>query len=297
MRFWPPRLGARSGGLMNRLERGLIWPTVVLGVFLLLVLAVLLGGCEKRIIFQPMKYPGGLWDTESFGFPVEDVNFASADGTKLHGWYVSRPDARGTLLWCHGNAGNLSHRADNIARLMTLPLNVFIFDYRGYGKSEGEPDEAGLYQDALAAYDVLVRDKGQKPETLILFGRSLGGAAAVHVATHRKAAGLILESAFTSARDMAKKVMPLIPGGLLSARLDILGPLAALKMPTLILHGDRDEVVPFEMGEALFRAANEPKTFYVISGAGHNDTYFLGGKPYYAAWKKFIGEVLPPPAP
>lgn len=282
---------------MNRMDMDSSLQTVAACAMVVLVCGVLLAGCEKQIIFQPTKYPGGLWDTANFGFTVEDVDFESADGTKLHGWYVARPGARGTLLWCHGNAGNLSHRAENIARLRVLPLNVFIFDYRGYGKSEGKPGETGVYQDALAAYDTLVREKGVSPDTLILFGRSLGGACAVHIASYRKAAGLILESAFTSAADMAKEILLFLPRGLVRARLDIAGPLAVLDLPKLLLHGDRDEVVPFEMGKALFQAAKAPKTFYVIAGAGHNDTYYTGGKPYYEAWRRFVEEVLPPPAP
>lgn len=276
---------------MKRMETGFTWLAVAA---LMLVLGGVLIGCERQIIFQPAKFPVGWWDASRLPFPVEDVSFTSADGTKLHGWFVARPGARGTLIWCHGNAGNLSHRADNIQRLAVLPLNIFIFDYRGYGKSAGVPDEAGVYQDALAAYDTLVEGRGLRPETLILFGRSLGGAVAVHLARNRPAAGLILESAFTSAADMAKEILPLMPSGLVRARLDVAGEIASLAVPKLLLHGDRDEVVPYAMGEALFKAAKEPKTFYTITGAGHNDTYLAGGKPYFEAWAKFVDQVLPP---
>ena len=148
-----------------------------IGVMAVLVFlyAVLLVGCEKKIIFHPAKFPEGYWDPGSLGLKAQDIIFKSDDGINLHGWYVPTPGARATLLWFHGNAGNLSHRLDNIQRLLPLNLNIFIFDYRGYGKSEGEPDEKGIYKDSLAAYNKVLELEGVSVDSLFLFGRSLGG--------------------------------------------------------------------------------------------------------------------------
>lgn len=265
------------------------------GLILVILLAygVLLVSCEGKIIYHPFKYPEGLWDPGSFGVETEDIYFAAADGVKLHAWYVPAPNAVATLLWFHGNAGNLTHRLDNIRQLRPLNLNIFIFDYRGYGKSEGEPDEAGIYLDSQAAYETLVSRKNVSPDTLFLFGRSLGGICAIEVASKNPAAGLILESVFTSAGDMARKLFPLLPlHWAIKSKFDAVGKVPQLKLPKLFLHGTEDEIVPYRLGRELFEAAAEPKQFYDIQGAGHNDTFIVGGKPYYDALHRFVTAVL-----
>ena len=266
-----------------------------IGVMAVLVFlyAVLLVGCEKKIIFHPAKFPEGYWDPGSLGLKAQDIIFKSDDGINLHGWYVPTPGARATLLWFHGNAGNLSHRLDNIQRLLPLNLNIFIFDYRGYGKSEGEPDEKGIYKDSLAAYNKVLELEGVSVDSLFLFGRSLGGICAVETALNNSARGLIFESVFTSASDMSRKIMPLIPlGWAIRSKLDAINKVPELKLPKLFLHGDRDEVVPFDLGRKLYEAAADPKSFYIIQGAGHNDTYIMGGRDYYNALDGFITETL-----
>lgn len=263
---------------------------------LFVLYAVLLVGCEKRIIFHPSKFPEGYWDPGSMGVKVQDIYFQSEDGVKLHGWFVASPNARATLLWFHGNAGNLSHRLDNIQRLLPLNLNIFIFDYRGYGRSEGEPDEKGIYVDSLAAYNKVLDVEGVSVDSLFLFGRSLGGVCAIETALHKPARGLILESVFTSASDMSRKIFPLIPlGWAIRSKLDAIGNIPKLTFPKLILHGNRDEVVPFDLGKKLYDAAADPKTFYTIEGAGHNDTYIMGGRDYFKALDGFITETLKNP--
>jgi fermentation-respiration switch protein FrsA (DUF1100 family) len=170
------------------------------------------------------------------------------------------------LLWFHGNAGNLSHCLDNIQRLFPLNLNIFIFDYRGYGKSEGEPDEKGIYKDSLRAYNKVFELEGVLVDSLFLFGRSLGGICAVETALNNLARGLILESVFTSASDMSKKIMPLIPlGWAIHYKLDAINKVPKLKLPKLFLHGDRDEVVPFDFGRKLYEVAEDPKIFFIPS--------------------------------
>ena len=270
-----------------------IFQSIGVMVVLFLLYAVLLVGCEKKIIFHPAKFPEGYWDPASLGLKAQDVLFQSEDGINLHGWYVPTPGARATLLWFHGNAGNLSHRLDNIQRLLPLNLNIFIFDYRGYGKSEGEPDEKGIYKDSLAAYNKVLELEGVSVDSLFLFGRSLGGICAVETALNNSARGLILESVFTSASDMSRKIMPLIPlAWAIRSKLDAINKVPKLKLPKLFLHGDRDEVVPFDLGRKLYEAAADPKTFYIIQGAGHNDTYIMGGRDYYNALDGFIAETL-----
>ena len=262
-------------------------------VFLLLVYAAFLLSSENKIIFHPSRYPDGFWNPASQGVLAQDIYFTAEDGVKLHGWFIPAENAVATLLWFHGNAGNISHRLDNIQRLVRLNLNVFIFDYRGYGRSEGVPSEAGIYKDSQAAYDAVLRLDGVSVDTLFLFGRSLGGICAVQTAMNWPAKGLLLESVFTNSSDMARKIFPLIPlGWAMKSKLDAVSKVPHLRLPKLFLHGTDDEIVPYDMGRKLFDAAAEPKTFYSIAGAGHNDTYVLGGDEYFNALNQFITETL-----
>ncbi|MFQ5443235.1 MAG: alpha/beta hydrolase [Nitrospinales bacterium] len=259
----------------------------------LLFYAVLLVSCENKIIYHPDQYPSGIWNPEAYGLQVEDVYFQASDGVKLHGWFIPSAKPVATLLWFHGNAGNLTHRIENILLLQPLNLNVFIFDYRGYGKSEGKPEEKGIYLDSQAAYDTLIRKKNIAPDKLFLFGRSLGGVCAIRVAANNPSAGLILESNFTSARDMAKKVFPILPiGYFIKSRFDGVEEIKTVKIPKLFLHGTEDNIVPYSLGKKLFDSAPEPKRFYDIVGAGHNDTYVVGGKPYFETLNRFIADTL-----
>jgi uncharacterized protein len=270
-----------------------IFQSIGLMTVLMLLYALLLVGFEKKIIFHPTKFPEGYWNPVSLGLKAQNISFQSVDDVNLHGWFVPTPGARATLLWFHGNAGNLSHRLDNIQRLLPLNLNIFIFDYRGYGKSEGEPDENGIYKDSQAAYNMVLELEGVSVNSLFLFGRSLGGICATETALNNPARGLILESTFTSASDMSRKIMPLIPlGWAIRSKLDAINKVAELKLPKLFLYGDRDEVVPFDLGRKLYEEASDPKSFYIIQGAGHNDTYIMGGRDYYNAFDGFITETL-----
>jgi hypothetical protein len=271
-------------------------------VFLFLaVYGALVVAFEKKLVYYPIRFPDGEWNPGAYGLIAEDVEFRAADGVRLHGWYFSAvPDgvpggARATWVWFHGNAGNITHRLDNIQKLLPLRIDVFIFDYRGYGKSAGQPDEAGLYLDSQAAYDYVVREKSVRPERVILFGRSLGTACAVAVAAQNPAGGLILESAFTSAGDMAQRLFPFLPlRHVIRSRFDSLARIPHIKIPKLFLHGTEDATVPYELGRRLYDAALEPREFYPIPGADHNDTYIVGGAPYFAALDRFITRSVPP---
>ncbi|MBI3610911.1 MAG: alpha/beta hydrolase [Nitrospirae bacterium] len=254
---------------------------------------LLLTGCrvDKEFIFHPSREIEAT--PESVGLAYEDVYFKTADGVRLNGWFIPAPGSPDVMIWFHGNAGNISHRVDNLRRVYDeLGVSAFIFDYREYGRSEGSVSEAGTYRDAEAALDYLKSRTGLNADRMIYFGRSLGAAIAVELALKAPPRALILESPMTSIREMARKVMPYLPVGfLINTEYDSLSKIGRIHVPILILHGDRDEVVPFEQGKKMFAAANPPKEFYVIPGASHNDTYLVGGKPYWETWRKFLRDL------
>lgn len=249
---------------------------------------------EKRLIYFPFRTLDVT--PKELGLRFEEARLVAEDGTALHGWFLPVEGSRYTVLVCHGNAGNISHRLDR-ALLMhaKLKTDVFLFDYRGYGLSEGSPDEEGTYRDARAALRHLVTGRGIDRAHLIVFGESLGAAVALQIALEEPVRALVLEAPFTSIADMAGSVLPLVPiGRLLRTRYDNLGKIAGLRVPLLVLHGDRDTTVPFAQGRRLFEAAPEPKRFFAIPGAEHNDTYFVGGDAYWQAWKEFLAELTSP---
>ena len=242
-----------------------------------------------------MYYPDSSsnFSPEDYDLDYHDVYFDAGE-EHLHGWFFPLEKGSPVILFCHGNAGNITHRLENVNLFLENGLQVFIFDYRGYGRSsKGRNSEKGLYEDAGAAYDWLTRDKEIMPGNVILFGRSLGGAAAVSLAMSRQVRALVIESAFTSTRDMAK-TMPLfrLLSPLLPKNYNNLKKIRDIRIPTLIIHGDADEIVPFFMGEELFQAAAGPKYFYRIKGAGHNDTYVMGGEKYFQIINGFVKKTL-----
>ncbi len=257
---------------------------------------------ERSLIFFPTRYPDGLWNTEAAargsGCAIDDHFFTASDGVRLHGWWCRRLDARPdqpVLLFFHGNAGNLSHRAELLTELANrTPASVFVVGYRGYGRSEGRPTEDGLYTDARAAWSYLTGDRGVDPERIVIFGKSLGGAVAVDLAVGVPAAGLIVESSFTSVRDMAKTHYPFVPRFLVATRMDSIKKIPAVACPKLFIHSKTDEVVPYRLGRELYDAAGEPKKFHEVEGARHNETWLVGGEPYFDALSDFIADVTRP---
>ena len=286
------------------------WRVARITVMLCVGLVVLVMAFEDKLIFFPAKYPEGFWSVENIPagegeiIPrIEDCYFKAADGTGLHGWYATPHKKKAgelvpissdmVLLWFHGNAGNLSHRFDMIGGLMELPVQVFIIDYRGYGKSEGSPSEKGIYLDARAAWDYLTVERRLPADRIIIFGKSLGSAPAVDLASKVEAAGLIVQSGFTSAADMAATILPFLPSALLRTKMDSAGKIAAVACPKLFIHSPVDEVVPYKLGRRLFEAAPEPKRFYEVARASHNETYIVGGKPYFEALRDFVESCRP----
>ncbi|MDH4186630.1 MAG: lysophospholipase [Nitrospira sp.] len=247
---------------------------------------------DRLFVFYPEPWKDQDWKAIS-GLPLEDIWFTAADGTKLFGWYAENKAISGIILWCHGNAGNITNRLENLARLYRLGLSVFLFDYRGYGRSQGQPSEEGLYQDAIGAYDYLTRIRMIRPERIILFGRSLGGAVAGELAAQKPAAGLILESSFPSIEAVARFHYGGLPvHWLLGADFALINRLPQLSLPKLVIHGDRDEIIPLALGRQVFEAAKPPKSFYLIEGAGHNNTYQSGGTAYFRRWVEFVQAAI-----
>jgi uncharacterized protein len=263
---------------------------------------------EDSFIYFPAKYPAGVWERGrrqaregEIVARTEDVQLAAADGVRLHGWYCTPQVGRGgaleaveterTLLFLHGNAGNLSHRYEIIEHFVKLPVNVLIIDYRGYGKSEGRPSEEGLYADARAAWDYLTQARGMPASQIVIFGESLGGAVAIDLATKTQACGLIVQSSFTSIADMAAEVLPFVPPFILRTKMDSLSKIGQVSSPKLFIHSQADEIVPYRLGRRLFDAAHAPKQFYEVKNAPHNLTFDIGGAAYYEALRDFINSA------
>ncbi len=245
----------------------LFWSVIALTGYGVLVFAA------SKAFFYPMRYPAGNWGVRG-QLGAEDVELAAIDGTKLHAWWIAKPNAKFVTLHLHGNAGNITHRGLSASTILQAGSSVLLLDYRGYGKSEGKPSESGIYRDGDAAYAWLLA-KGYKPEQIILHGESLGTAVAVELATRRKCAGVVLEAPFTSARAVAHKVLPLI-GPLLVWGFDIKSRMQRVNAPVFVIHGDHDEVIAYEFGKQVFAAARDPKRFWTIPGATHNDLHIVG---------------------
>ena len=261
--------------------------TLGLVAFSWLALVALLALQERRLIFFPTRtLAAGPAD---FGLRAEELSITAADGVSLHGWWIERPGDR-VLIWYHGNAGNIGDRLHNARWFVDrLGVNVVLVDYRGYGRSRGTPDEEGIYLDGLAIYDA-VAVRSVRAEDIVLFGRSLGGAVAIETALVRPAGALVLESVFRSVRALAREHYWFVPTAVIRTRMDNEEKIARVEVPTLVLHGDRDSIVPPAHGRRLFELAARPTRLHVIDGAGHNDTYLVGGEPYADAWALFLRE-------
>jgi pimeloyl-ACP methyl ester carboxylesterase len=265
------------------------------GAVVLVAISAVMLLFERRLIYFPQRVhdvsPGDL------RLSFEDLTLTAEDGVRIHAWYLPPPgEARWVVLLAHGNGGNISHRLDRTLLLQSkLGAAVLLFDYRGYGRSEGSPDEEGTYRDARAAHRWLVEDERVSADRLVVFGESLGSAVALDLAVSRPCRALVLESPFSSVPAMARAVYPFLPlWPFVRTRYDNLSKAPLLRVPLLVLHGDRDEVVPIAQGRRVFEAAPPPKRFFAIPGAGHNDTYVVGGEAYWDAVRGFL-ESLPPP--
>ncbi len=267
------------------------WPyLIILVLFLVACFYLFYPRIESFFIFFPQK----AFDLtpSNLRMEYEEVYFDTEDGKRLHGWFFPLRGELPVILFCHGNAGNISHRLDNVRLLLKYGLQVFIFDYRGYGKSSGRPSEKGIYKDGLAAYDYLIGKRHLRPDQIIVFGRSLGAAIAIELALKKEVRSIILESAFTSTKDMARTIWLFsLFSYFLPANYNNREKVARLDVPKLFIHSEGDEIVPFSMGQKLFDAAKAPKYFYPLKGAGHNDTYIVGGDKYFKTIATFARDA------
>ncbi|MCU7798465.1 MAG: alpha/beta hydrolase [Candidatus Thiodiazotropha sp. (ex Myrtea spinifera)] len=267
---------------------------------LLLVGMVLYGGLllylyvnQYNILYLPDYPTRQVRSTPALiGLDFEPVTLTAADGVRLNGWFIPAEAQRATLLFFHGNAGNISHRLDSLRRFHQLGLSVLIIDYRGYGDSEGEPSEAGIYQDADAAWRYLTVTREIPAGEILLLGRSFGGAVAAYLASQHAALGVVLESTFTSAPEMAAELYPWLPARWLTRfSYDTRSRLADIQMPLMVIHSRGDEIIPFSQGSALYEAANEPKQFLELNGS-HNDGLMINADRYRQALNNFISVCL-----
>ncbi|NLE67132.1 MAG: alpha/beta hydrolase [Lentisphaerae bacterium] len=270
-----------SGALIH-----VFWAAIRIALLSWLGLAIVLFLRQRGMVFHPGPAIGFL--PSQAGIPFEDVSFGTRDGEKLNGWFVPAPGAGATVLMCHGNGGNISDRVWALKRLHDAGFNAFIFDYRGYGRSTGRPNEAGLYLDARAAWDYLVAERGLPQAGIVIHGRSLGGAVACELASNVNAGALVLEAAFTSLPDLAAGIYPYLPvRALCRFRFNTLGRIARVRVPVLVAHSRDDDLIPFRHGERLYQAANAPKSFFVLRG-DHNSGEAMDDSAWIDCLRGFI---------
>lgn len=270
-----------------------IWKLLLLGAGIYVAIMAFVYYKQSSLIFYP-NIPGRnlVATPEDIGLGYEDVEFTTLDGIKLHGWFIANESARGTLLFFHGNAGNISHRLESISIFHELGLNVFIIDYRGYGQSEGKVTEKGTYRDAEAAWKYLTETRNIAADQIIIFGRSLGASIAAWLASRHTPAALIVESSFSSVPSMAKRIYPFLPvHWLASFKYDTSRYIANIACPVLVAHSKNDEIIPFAEGLQVFEAAPEAKQFLEMRG-GHNDGFLVSRSIYVAGLGSFILENL-----
>jgi fermentation-respiration switch protein FrsA (DUF1100 family) len=258
-----------------------------LGVLIVLLLL------ENRLLFHPLRAAQDWLPPPNAR--VQDVDLRTSSGTRIHGWWCPIKNwepGQGAMLYCHGNAGNLSHRGEAIALWQqALGISVLIFDYPGYGHSDGTPTEAGCYASADAAYEWLTGTLKVPPDQVLIYGGSLGGAVAVDLASRQPHRALILVKTFTSIPEAAQSVYPWLPARwLVRTRFDNLEKIARCTRPIFIAHGTTDRLVPFGQGRRLFEAANEPKRFLAMAGVDHNDGL---SSDFFATLRTFLEQVAP----
>lgn len=243
----------------------------------------------EHLVFYPDPTDPGAAPVLA-GTTGRDVTLDTEDGVELHGWwYDLGRDAPGLALF-HGNAGNIAGRTPFAEGLLRRGISVLLLDYRGYGRSRGRPSEGGIYRDGKAALAFLRERVGRSGRTALM-GRSLGGAVAIRVASEHDVGALVVESSFTSLDEMAEAVYPFLPSFLFSrlrSRFDNVSRIATVRAPVLVVHGEDDQLVPPEMGRRLYAAAPEPKAWYAVPGAGHNDTFAVGGSAYFDRVADFV---------
>lgn len=276
--------------LLKKAVRAL-WSLLIMVLTAIVSMGAFIYFFQDKFVYVPDKQltitPGNA------SLKYDDVELTAKDGTLLHAWYVNAENPKGVILFCHGNAGNLSDRVDTVKIFHDLEMDVMIFDYRGYGKSEGSPSEKGTYQDARAAWDYLIRQKEISPDKIIIVGRSMGASVAAELAAEKESAGTVIESAFISIPEIANDLYPFLP--LISVFSKIRYPtsdyIKKINSPIMLVHSIDDEIVNIRHGEQNFKDANNPKKFIKLSGS-HNDCYFNCESVYRKAYKNFIQDCI-----
>jgi len=237
---------------------------------------------DRQIVMTP----------RDIGLEYQPVKLIAEDGVNLAAWFVPAETSRGAVIFCHGNAGNISHRLETVRLLNHLGLDLLIFDYRGYGESDGVPTEAGLYMDGTAAWRYLTETRQIDPEDITIFGKSLGGAVATWLAQNNRPRSLIIESTFTSVPDVAAKAYPIFPVRLLTRyKFPTVEYIRNVTCPVLVIHSKDDEMIPFKLGRQLFDAANEPKQFLELKGS-HNDAFIHAARVYEKGLTSFLASEV-----
>ena len=276
--------------IIQRVAKSLVF--IIVSTWILL--AILIYFFQPKLIYFPHNEIEATPALISLQY--EDIALATTDGEGLNAWWIPHPEARATLLFLHGNAGNISHRLDSINIFHQLGLSVLIIDYRGYGKSTGNPSEQGTYIDAETAWNYLTNEKKIESDSIIIFGRSLGGAIATWLAEKHPPAGLIIESSFTSIEDMSKHYYPYLPTSLLARiKYSSIDRIANIKTPTLFVHSKHDEIIPYNYSKQLFTEALKETTTeksFLDTIGGHNDGFLLSGKQYIGGLDRFITDIV-----
>jgi uncharacterized protein len=263
---------------------------IVITIVTYLGVCLLISALQAKLIYFPSR--GYDSTPRGVGLDYESVTLTAADGVRLAAWFVHRSDAKGYIVFCHGNAGNIADRLASLKMLHQIGYATLIIDYRGYGESEGKPSEEGLYMDAEAAWRYLVDDRGIAADRVVLFGRSLGGAVAIELAKRHKPGALVVESTFTSLVDVARHHYRLLPVNLLLRhRYESITKVPNITCPKLFLHGSEDDLIPIELGKRLFEAAAEPKEFVATPG-GHNEAGFSYSFEFLQQLADFLDRAL-----
>ncbi len=249
-----------------------------------------------NMLFRPYPYPEGDYSSGQIGgLAYEDVFFQSADGTILHGWYFAQPNSKHTVLMSHGNTGNLAGRPALLESILKTGSSMFVYDYRGFGRSQGKPSVEGVIADACAAFDYLVQERGAAPSNIILYGESIGAAVTCQLSLRRKAQGMILQSGFASITKISRHHIPIMhvyPSALFpQPLLDNLAVLRKAHPPLLVIHGHKDSVVPYSHGQALFEAAINKKFLADFPDAEHSDIPLIAQERFVNVMKDFIAQL------
>jgi len=266
-----------------------IWKLLIYITGIYIAFSIYIYFIQSSLIFYPNMPGRNLVSTpQDIGLKYQDIEFLTEDNIKLHGWFIPAENAKSTILFFHGNAGNISHRLDSIKIFNRMEVNVFIIDYRGYGQSEGKITEKGTYRDAEAAWNYLINTMGINEQQIIIFGRSLGASIATWLASKHTPAALIIESGFTSVPSMGQRLYPFLPiRWLTHYKYNTRQYVQNIACPVLVVHSRNDDIIPYDEGLEIFAAAPEPRYFLEMRG-GHNDGFIVSGDSYIRGIEFFI---------